>query len=404
MLFALLLAAHITDVATAADDKHPLVVDLDAEYSFVRTTTTISREGVGDVLTHQRDWSGVNLRLAVGIWHDLEVHAYAPLAIRDLQVWHGLAGASSLSGNTVSVSGCAGSLCGPVQPIMPVDGSSLRGGFSEPTFGIAWAPISWERERAPYAYATWVIGIDYTAPIGNRIDDPSRWGFNAAGAAGTGSEIRKEHVIRPYMAFSKRFRVLEPYFKVAGAIPFAAKGAYDNCAHPASLSEVAAVNCIGPWAGQTGYQPPYEGTATLGAELVAYEGSDTRVSFDVRGDMTWHGPQRGYTQVTDALGKLTYADEYVTSQGSIGFYGRAARWLHFRVYGLLGVDSAHFLTHEAIGEDKDSQPGINISEGAGVPAPDQNPNYDFRLDQPGRRLRAEPAVFWGVAGTLSLNF
>ena len=399
MLLALLLAAQITNVADAADEKHPLELDLEAEYTHLRTTTTISREGVGDVLSHVRTLDATTFRLAVGIWHDLEIHVIAPLALSDTQTWTPLAGATSLTQNTVSVSGCAGSLCGPVQPILPGTGAgqSKRNGFFEPTIGVAWGPINQDRENPASAYATWALGVDYTAPIGSRLDTPS--------PSGNGSEIVKEHVLTPWMAFSKRFRVLEPYFKVAASLPFAAKGAYDNCSHPELLSDVAAANCADiKWSGQTGYKPSYSGTGTLGAELVAYEGNDTRFSFDVRGDMTWHGPGRGYTQVTDALGKLTYADEYVTSQGSVGFYGRMARWFHLRIYGTLGVDSAHFLTHEEIGQDVDGKPGINISEGTGAAAPDQNPNYDFRLDQVGRRLRAEPAVFWGVTGTLSLNF
>jgi hypothetical protein len=68
------------------------------------------------------------------------------------------------------------------------------------------------------------------------------------------------------------------------------------------------------------------------------------------------------------------------------------------------VDTAHFLTHEDVGDDKDGDGQITLSGGSGQPAPDQNPNYDFRLDQPGRRLRVEPVLIWGVAGTLSLNF
>jgi hypothetical protein len=417
MIVALLLAAQITNVADAADEKHPLEVDLEAEYTHLRTQTTISRENAGDVLMHVRTLDAINFRLAIGIWHDLELHAMVPLALQDVQTWHPLSGAGSLTTN-VSVSGCGGTLCGgPPQPILPVDGQSKRAGLFEPTFGIAWAPINEERQERlrpelfpeGHAYSTWALGVDYTAPIGNRLDDPSRWGFNAASSNPTppnaGSEIRKVHVVTLWTAFSKRFRVLEPYFRLSGSLPFAANGAYDNCSHPQFLSDVAAANCApGLWAGQTGYKPPFEGSATLGAELVAAEGNDQRLSFDVRGDVTWHGPQRGYTQVADALGKLTYADEYVTTAGTIGIYGRVARWFHMRVYGVLGVDSAHFLTHEDIGDDKDKDGKITVSEGTGAAAPDQNPNYDFRIDQVGRRLRAEPMMFWGVAGTMSLNF
>jgi hypothetical protein len=68
------------------------------------------------------------------------------------------------------------------------------------------------------------------------------------------------------------------------------------------------------------------------------------------------------------------------------------------------MDSAHFLTHEDVGEDKNGDGKVTISGGSGAAAPDQNPNYDFRVDTVGNRLRAEPALFWGIGGTLSLNF
>src|SRR5207253_2861966 len=140
-----------------------------------------------------------------------------------------------------------------------------------------------------------------------------------------------------------------------------------------------------------------------------------RFAIDIRGEATYHGPGRDYSQVSDALGKLTFEDEYLTGTGSLGVYGRIARWLHARVYATLGFDTAHILTNEAVGEDKTGDGQIILSGGRAPAAgrcgvasssdcPDQNPNYDFRLDQIGRRLRAEPALIWGIAGTLSLNF
>ena len=47
---------------------------------------------------------------------------------------------------------------------------------------------------------------------------------------------------------------------------------------------------------------------------------------------------------------------------------------------------------------------IEVSNGTGISAIEQNPTYDFRLDQPGRRLKAENVLIWGVAGTLALSF
>ena len=415
-------AARITDVADAADERHPLEVDLEATYQHLRSLTTLTREQttaggiqLGDELKHLRTVDALDLRLAIGIWHDLELHAFAPLYLRDLQSWSP-AGNGTLANNTTSISGCAASgSCTAVQAILPVSGQSRRTGFGDPTVGIAWGPINEARELRlrPELFpegkpvATWVIGFDWTLPLpGGTVSDPSRFGMASGGAVAAGSASRKAHVFTLSTAFSKRFHVLEPFIAFSASAPFAGKGAYDNCSHPELLSDVAVANCKGAWAGETGYQPPYQAQATLGAELVAAEDlkGDQRLSFEVRGDLRWHGPGRDYTQVTDALGKLTYADEYVTTMGTLGLYGRIARWLHLRVYGSVAVDSAHFLTHEDIGADKSGAGKITISGGSGQPAPDQNPLYDFRLDQVGRRLRAEPSVTWGVAGTLSLNF
>jgi hypothetical protein len=416
-------AARITDVADAADEKHPLEVDLEATYTHLRAQSTITREQttpagtqLNDELKHVRTIDGIDLRLAVGIWHDLELHVLAPLALRDAQEWSAAGSAGTLSTNTISVSGCGTAVpCTTVKPILPIPGKSRRQGFGDPTVGITWGPINEQRELKlrpelfpeGKAVSTWVIGFDWTLPLpGGKVDDPSHWGAASGGTVSAGPESRKAHVLTLWTAFSKRFRVFEPFAAFSASAPFAASGAYDNCSHPELLADVAASNCKVAWAGQTGYKPPYTAQLTLGAELVAAEDvkADERLSFELRGDVRWHGPGRDYTQVTDGLGKLTYADEYVTTTGTLGLYGRVARWFHMRVYGSLGVDTAHFVTHEDLGEDKTGTGQIIISGGNGTPAPDQNPNYDFRLDQVGRRLRAEPALIWGVTGTLSLNF
>ncbi len=413
-------AAHVTDVADAGDERHPLEVDLDVTYQHSLTTTKISREqptstGFEDELQHTRTLDALMLRVNIGLWHDLELHAFAPWAIRDVQDWNyggSTTGATStLTNNTIDVSGCAGSKCGAVKPIVAVPGQSQRTGLGDPTIGLAWGPINEERELRlkPELFpegkpvSTWVIGVDYTLPLSAPVDDPTR--FLTPGQT-AGPERKKAHVVTLWTAFSKRYQVLEPYLRLSGSAPFATSSAYDNCNNKALLSEVAPVNCDGAWKGQTGYKPPWEAEFTLGAELVAAEDikGDQRLAFDIRGDLRYHGPGREYTQVTDALGKLTYADEYLTTLASLGLYGRLARWFHLRVYGTVGFETAHFLTHEEIGEDKTGGGSIVISGGRGIAAPDQNPNYDFRLDQVGHRLRAEPAIIWGVAGSLSLNF
>jgi hypothetical protein len=403
ILIAFLVAAQITTIAEP--EKSPYALSVEATYSHLRADTRITRERatpggivLGDELQQTRTLDQVELRVAASPWRDFEVHFVAPYALRDLQEWYGLAG-GTLATNTIDVSGCAApGSCSTPQPIGVVPGQSTRSGFFDPTIGIAWRPI--DGQKRPSA-ATWVVGLDYTVPLGGKVDDPTR------ALSGSGRpEERQAHVLTAWTAFSKRLHKLEPYLKLEGSAPFPTGKAYDNCQHPELLADVAAANCAGAWKGQTGYRPPYEAAMTGGAEIIAFEDRalDRRFSFDLRAGVRWHGVSRGYTQVTDLLGKLTYADEYLTGTGQLAFYGRFSRWFNIRVTGLLGMDSAHFLTHEDVGQDKDGDGAISISQGTGAAAPDQNPNYDFRLDQPGRRLRAEPSLFWGVSGTLSVNF
>ena len=413
---ALLLAAQITTVADAADEKRPLEIDVEASFQHLRADTTITRERttaggiqLGDELSHSRTLDAVELRIAVGLWHDLELHVFAPYALRDTQQWSAVPG-GTLAGNTIGVSGCgAPGSCTAVQPIGVAPGQTRRAGLFDPTVGVAWSPVNEEREFLPRpgefpqvtAAATWTVGLDYTVPLGGKVDDPTR-----AFAGTTRPEEKQAHVLTAWTAFSKRLGLFEPYLKLEGSAPFASGKAYDNCSHPELLADVAAVNCAGGWKGETGYRPPFEGALTLGTELVAFEdrAADRRFSVDIRAGARWHGPSRGYTQVTDLLGKLTFADEYLTTTAQLAVYGRIARWFQLRVSGLVGRDSAHFLTHEDIGQDKDGDGKIIISQGSGVAAPDQNPTYDFRVDQVGRRLRAEAALFWGISGTLSFSF
>ena len=416
-------AARITDVADAADERHPLEVDLDATYRFMRSTATITREVPGaagtqlnDELKYVRQLSSLDLRFAVGLWRDLELHVLAPLALSDSQSWAPAGGTSTLATNTISISGCGGAgSCAAVQPIVNNYGPSKRVGFFDPTIGVAWNPINEERELRlkpelfpeGRAVSTWAIGFDWTLPMpGGKLNDPSRY-LTYVPDQSPGRESRQAHVLTLWTAFSKRYKVLEPFVGFSASVPFAGKDAWDNCDNIPNLADVAKVNCKSrDWIGSTGYKPPIEGQVTFGAELVAAEDlkADQRLAFEIRGDLRWHGPARDYTQVSDALGKLNYADEYVTSSGTVGIYGRVARWAHVRVYGTISMDTAHFLTHEDIGDDKDHDGKITVSGGTGAPAPDQNPTYDFRVDQVGHRLRAEPAITYGFAGTLSINF
>lgn len=434
-------AAQVTKVATALDEDRPIEVDLEVGYVHERRQTRITRESLRldaasgrqvptltDELQHTRTVDDLQFRLAVGLWHDLELHVLQPLALRDLQEWDyaGSAATSSLANNRIDVSGCAGSpsacsASGPLLPILNAPGGSRRAGLRDPTLGFAWSPINEERELLLHpdlfppgkAASTWTVGLDYTLPLPGGVDDPSAFGAMAANAVTAPSARgdhplrRKAHVFSLWTAFSKRFAVLDPYVKVRVSVPLAAKGAYDTCWHAELLSNVAPQNCLAKaWASETRYKPPATAALTLGTEIVAAEGraEGRKLAFDLRADVAYVGPARDYTQVADALGKLTYAEEYATAGGSVAIDGRLSRWLRVRVDGKVGLETPHFLTAEGPGKDLDGDGRVDPSAGALPPSPEQNPLYDYRLDVPGRRLRAETSLVWGVTASVALSF
>ncbi len=439
-------AAHETDVADAMDPGHPLEVDLDVGYTHLRRDTKITRENfqtdpnnpttkntvLVDELQHSQVDDQLQFRLGVGLWHDLEIHFVVPYSLGETQNWgyasDSSASLSTLTNNHINISGCNGvgacsTSAAPV-PIAGVPGSSKRSGIGDPTIGVAWGPINEERESRlkpelfppGHALATWVVGFDYTLPLPGDVDDPTKFGAlnpNTGVALPTtagysGSLLRHAHVFSPWTAYSIRYHLLNPYFSLRADLPLAVGGAaWDNCSHEELLADVATQNCSNAaWKGSTGYQPSFDGVFKVGTELVVAEDPEAqrKFAFDLNGSMTWYSPGRNYSMVTDMLGKLTYEDEHVTGLGNFGFYGRIARWLHVRVYGTLGFDTPHFLTNEDIGKDLNGDGQITISAGGPNPSLEQNPLYDFRLDQVGRRLRAEMTLIWGITGVISLNF
>ena len=425
------LAAQVTDVAGSMNESDGMTVDLQADFQHRRDSTRIRRENLQggsitlvDELQHDRTLDEFEFRLALAPRRGFELHIVAPYVLRDSQDWDyatvngaSVAPSSTLANNTISISGCGNPAnCSAVQPIVVSPGHSQRSGFRDPSVGFTWAIVDEAAQRLtgpdPFAISapitSWVVGVDYTFPVPRPIDEPSAFGSAAVpGNSISTNGFRRAHVISAWTAFSKRFRVFDPYVLLRGSYAIPVKGAFDNCGNPGALSEVAPANCANPaWRDETRYQPPFQAGFALGSEFVIDEDvrGGSKVAVDLRGDVTWFGAGRDYSQVSDMLGKLTYVQGYVNAVGSLGIYGRFSRWLKLRVYGTLGIDSPHFLTTESIGKDLDGNGTVDVSGGRGIAAPEQNPTYDFRLDQPGHRLRAENVLIWGVAGTLALSF
>lgn len=452
-------AAVITDVADAADGDDPLDVDFEFRWSRTQRKSKITRESLvadtdspGNMKTthvtelhHQRWTHTLDMGISIGLYHDLELHGNIPYAVHDEQYWNyatvrnpdtGLdeyVGPKSTIQNTNidANGGCFSATdCTQTRPLMPVDGRVFRGGFLDPSIGFSWAIFNGEREQKlddswfPHKIrtATWVLGFDYTMPIIKAINpteaNPKSPDSSKPLPLGVGA-----HRFDFSMAMSKRVGIVEPFFRLHYTLPITSKAAaYDNCDARSLDADNQIMTTIGKqtcdpsrndpaekyWREErgTGLQAPHVGGVTLGTEFIPVEEKDgLRLSIGVSMSADYVSRGRYYTELSDALRKLTYAEQYFKANGQLLFDLRFSKWVHFVWTASLGTDTPHSITAEQVGKDLYGETSTAQPNGVVTPnSSEMNPNYDYRIDQPGRRFRVTNVGVYGVSGMLSVNF
>ncbi len=444
------LAAQVTHVATAGTDEWPVEIDLTPGFNYVSENANIAREQFkpsgglinGTEMAYNRTTMTMPLRGAIGIWHHLELHFNSPIIIDDKQTW----GYSSVSNEqnitvnkrpTLCPEGipngaglCANGMPPPSLAPSPLENAGVpltsdRGGFvlGNVSVGIAWTPTNEEDDDTD---PTWLVCFDYTAPTAN-LWDPSVVSY---GPGAPGSQISgvgdKFHHFQPYTALSKRYGVLDPYIEVYADLPRASGGVYDNCNNPyggagegpGNAGGEARLNCFtnGTYTTSDGAQgtynwdtwntqatPVYVGGFWFGSEFVAYENpkEQQKVSFDLRFITEYHSQAETYTEVTDLVRALTYQQDFARMGGQIGIYLRPSKYFMLLLNGSLLHDTDHWLTMQDLGVAPTKG---GAAEPVPVGSPLQNPNFDFRYDNPGDRFLLQNSMIWSFSGTLMVTF
>ena len=296
------LAAHITNVADAADKDTLLDVDVDVGFRHVVRSAKVTREyhqkcGVApypdcptgapannngeplDIteLNYQDVLNALDFRVAFGLWHDLEIHGGIPLVLSQNRSWTFGSVPDARTGASSAVTADQSTFVGlqhldpsgvyhdnMSMPMLSVPGNSYRAGFMDPYIGIAWGPFNDDREAkmSPDAFpnfrssSTWVIGADYTMPI-LTVDDPSLWGmantsgdaaaaqsrWNAISSSGASGLGRGAHILELWTAVSKRVGLADPFMKLHFTWPIGLTGnAYDNCSFLKNHPDVQTAN------------------------------------------------------------------------------------------------------------------------------------------------------------------
>lgn len=423
--------AEVTSVLSGGEPGSPFAFRLDVRYDRAQKSAKINREfgdngpaqpGTGAVrdaaeLRYSEVTDRLVPRLAVGLARDLELRIQAPYVIDATPHWdYGEEGGASvqprsaIDQNTIDPSGGS---CAATCPMFPVGRKLHAGGaFDDLQIGVAWAITSQRRDPQ---FPTWVVSLDVTAPTAARYDpaagrlDPANYpaGFFDAPGFGGGKKVAVGHKIWVYdlaTAFSRRLGAVEPYLEARVRIPQRSGATYSNCEHAAELaalpdaqmSSVAAANCAADfWKSRARAEPPLVAGLLLGAELLALEEAGQRFSVDLRFGADFHGRGRWYDELTPATGKLLASDPYFDFVARLAVayqIGPALVGLRYAFQRDLG----HFITGEGMGHTS--------AELVTPGSPQQNPNFDFRWDPPGRRFRVVDSMVHSLSLDLALTY
>lgn len=408
--------AELTRVASSFDTGNPF--DLDLSVGFVRTQRRgkITREwhdGTELINATELRYTAITqelpMRLAIGLFHDLEVHVGASLVFNHDQHWRYSSivndGNSTIYNNCVNadgslVPGCAeGSgtpapiVSGPLAGALSQEGArTYRAGLGNASVGLSWAPLSDDRDESK---PKWTLAFDYTAPSAGVSKPWASPKSDDRGPIGDGA-----HRFHFTTALSKRLGAIDPYVKLSYSLPIASGRAISNCDNPGSVAG-APGNCNDGWSStETGLKASHVGGLLFGAEFYPYDDPvrKQRVGIDLQLGAIYVSEGRSYNELSDLLGKLLYNDEYLTLGGSFGVYARPVEYVQLRLNASLYTDTEHFLTTESIGKDRDGNGGVSLQSN------EVNPNFDFRYDLAGRRFRITEVTVFSVGVNAVANF
>jgi len=424
-------AAMVTEVADAGEKDKPIDINLDLRWERWQENGRLQRTFYdaksqstyqADEVDYQRAVNVLELGVHIGLTRNLEFHVSAPYIAQDYQSWSyaNINGTSVQNSSTIQNNNmnAHGDVTNPATPLFSVPGTVYRGGFANPTIGMAWGIFDdgFVNKLPPTWYpstdhvATWVIGLDWTIPLAP-VMDPSA---AHAGTPNTGSYLPAadgQHKLDFWTAMSKRLGVVEPFFKIHYMLPISAGNAYDNCSiagHDAAQTVMSSAgqalcNAAGNdtfWVGKTGLVAPQIGGLLFGLEFHPLDGGQNGASVNIglqfSGDFVSKG--RTYSEISDVVRKLTYVDQYFDLRGQLTMDIRFNRWIHWVSFLAVGTFTPHLLTDESVGMDRNGDGKVTLDTN------EVNPNYDFRLDQPGRQFTVSSVLIVGVSTRLSVDF
>jgi hypothetical protein len=397
-------AAEMSRVATSGEPGNPFDLDLGVRWDRTVESATITHEGSPEQLRYTRTRNAIVPRIAIGLWHDLELHAEMPYVLGDDREWrYGLhygqtgpyTGPGTIAGNDIDAAGTA---CAPGVDcsLFAVKGAGYHGGRAgDLKAGLSWGIFN---DRKDDTKPFWLVGFDLTIPTSAKWEPGKKrtadtWvsPFALQTKPGPfGESIWKWDV---YTVLSKRYAYFDPYVKAHAQLAFKSASTYSNCdavdeatattLNVRQMNADARSTCATQSGSATGAKLPFVAGLLFGTEFIPYEDAkeNQKLVIDLRFFSELTSRQRFYNELTDATGKLLTTGAYMEMGGLVGLYLHASQYVQLQAQASLAMRTSHDLTGEA---------------------DPKNPNFDWRWDAPGRRFRATEIGIFGlsVAGVL----
>jgi hypothetical protein len=411
-------AAEVTRIASSFEDNDPLGLYVEASAQGELQFMQILREqlpGPSDgelaqpALNYTRVETRLNLDVFVGLYRDLELRIGLPFTFQT-ESWGFPEGISStvrdgMLNNCLQPDGrpfannCVSEGTG-AQSLFELDGNGnprgpVRLGLGNARFGLRYAIFQQHKDETK---PTLLVGFDYEAPTGPRLDPRLTGG-------GVGDRVHKYML---HTALSRRYGVIEPYFRAQWTIPVRGPGAYSNCdsldpsTKPFGEGLGHPGNCGNSnWLRRdTAIQAPMTLGTIFGAELTLLGDptKNTRLKADLRGTATWVSEGRYYNAMSGLLRKLLYSGDYLQFGGQAGATLQHTDIIQFRFAGSYLYTTGHPLTAEPVGKDLDNNGELDTV------GPGANPSYDYRTDFVSRRFYAASGQVFRLDASVIFGF
>lgn len=390
-----------TDVADAFEPGNPIDVNVHLDYLHETASGSILREQVdasaadgrssrhlAKVADHSEQKNELDLRLEVGVYHDLMIFIRLPVVLNDDN----------------RVTGTGSTAAQPVLDLSRALVSARRSGLPSVDLGVAWALTN--QARLPHL-PTWVLMLETSFDTGAvmRACLSGEQGCSPGLARGV-DRLKLES------RWSYRRRQLEPFFGLSHQFAWVSRG--DSLYHPS-----------GELAGIADDGPPSITEGTLGLAIIPWEDRlrFQRFEIEVAGKAALISNGRDVSPLFDALGASSELKTNTSASlaGAAKFTGitnvdahsrvslnaqvlmQAARYVRFGLgFGMTAL-GAHLITG-APACDGAIKAAANDPRGLGCANGIANPAYRAAIDAPGQRFKLESALAFRLQASAAAQF